>query len=312
MVGIPDLGRGDVTVATVIELLGIDVKRVSGSLQTKLESVCPLSAVTPGALSFCRRSDARLDAAARSSAAAIIVPAERPIDAFAGGPTLIAVENPRLAFMRVAARLFDRKAPVGIHATAVIHPASRIDPTASIGPLVTVGANCEVGARSVLHSGVCLYPNSRIGADVILHAGVVVGADGFGFERDSSGALVKFPHLGGVVVGDDVEIGANSCVDRGTLGDTIIERGAKLDNLVHVAHNCVVGQGSLLTAQTMLAGSVTVGPRVWLSPGCRILNNTTIGSGATVGMGANVMSDVAPGATVVAPPARTPMGGARR
>lgn len=300
--------RKDLTIAWAVAVLGEEVHWTSGPLEDRLDAVCSLAVARPGALSFCRYSNERLDIAIRSSASALIVPADRRVEAISGGPTLIGVTNPRLAFIRVASRLHDRSPPPGVDRTAIVDPTASIEATAYIGPHVVIGKGCTVGADSVLHAGVCLYPDTKIGARVTLHAGVVVGVDGFGFERDGSGKLHKFPHIGGVVIEDDVEVGANCCIARGALDDTRIGRGTKLDGLVHVAHNCRVGPDSLLTAQTMLAGSVTVGSRVWLSPGCRVLNGTTIGDDAVVGMGANVMADVSPGATVVAPPARTPLG----
>lgn len=300
--------RGDFTVASMVAWLGDDVQWTSGPLTAKLEGVCSLSGARRGMVSFCRHSDERLDVAARRPASAVIVPPDRRVEAAPDGPALVAVANPRLAFIRVASRLHADAAAPGVDPTAVVDASARIDPTARIGPHVVVSRNCEVGAQSVLHAGVCLYANSRIGARVVLHAGVVVGVDGFGYERDGTGRLHKFPHIGGVVIEDDVEVGANCCIARGALDDTRIGRGSKLDGLVHVAHNCQVGPDSLLTAQTMLAGSVTVGARVWLSPGCRVLNNTTIGDDAVIGMGANVLSDVGAGTTVVAVPARAPLG----
>ncbi len=221
---------------------------------------------------------------------------------------LIGVRNPRLASIGLASYLHRQAPRAGIDPTAVVDATASIAPSAYIGPHVYVGRDCNIGPDSIIHAGVRLYPETQIGARVILHAGVVAGVDGFGYERDSEGHLHKFPHTGRVVIEDDVEIGANCCIARGALDDTRIGRGTKLDSLVHIAHNCKIGEDSLLTAQTMLAGSVTIGARVWLSPGCRVLNSTTIGDDAIVGMGANVMADVAAGATVVAPSARAPLG----
>jgi len=296
------------SIAQMVGLLGEDVRWTSGALTGLLDKVSSLDSASPGAVAFCRYTDDRLDRAVRCDATALIIPATRPTQAVEGGPSLVAVDNPRLSFIRVASRFYEPPLQPGIHPTASVSEGAFVDPTSCIGALVTVGKNCRVGARSVLHSGVHLYPNTSVGDRVILHAGVVVGVDGFGYERDATGKLHKFPHVGGVTIEDDVEVGANCCIARGALDNTVISKGTKLDGLVHVAHNCQVGPDTLLTAQTMLAGSVTIGARVWLSPGCRILNNTTIGDDAVVGMGANVMADVGPGATVVAPPARSPLG----
>lgn len=290
----------------IVASLGNDVASVDGPLDRRVECFRSLGSLGRGAFSFCQNPEAMTPAVASSEAAGLLVTPQAGLAYKSGGPTLIFVRNPRLSFVKVLAA-FVRPPPDGIHPTAVIDDSAKVDASASIGPNVVIGSGCSVGPRTVFHAGVVLYPNSRVGARVILHAGVIIGGDGLGFERDEEGWR-KFPHIGGVVIEDDVEIGANSCVDRGALEDTIIERGAKLDNLVHVAHNCRVGAHAVLTAQVMLAGSVTVGSNAWLSPGARVLNKIKIGAGATIGMGANVMGDVAPGTTVVAPAARAPMG----
>jgi UDP-3-O-[3-hydroxymyristoyl] glucosamine N-acyltransferase len=271
---------------------------VIGSAHCTIERLAPLSDAGPGALTFSRKLEFS------SKASAVIVPLECAIE----GPTLLRVENPRLAFVRVAQHFFGRQPVHGVHPTAIVDPSAKVDPSAEIGPNVVIGANCEVGAHSIIHANVVLYAGSRLGQRVVVHSGTVIGVDGFGFERDATREPQKFMHLGGVVIEDDVEIQANCCVARGALGDTRIGRGSKLDCLVHVAHNCQVGKRNLLTAQTMLAGSVVSGDDVWFSPGCRILNNTRIGSNAVIGMGAVVMTEVPEGATVVASPARAPMG----
>lgn len=287
-----------VSVASVAELLGKDVRSVRGPADGHIERIGSLSSPGSGVLAFCKKKGPVV-----GTFAALICVEETEADA-----TLIVVDNPRLSFIRAVTALFVKPIRPAIHVSSHIHDTASVHPSAHIGPNVSIGENCVVGADSILHANVCLYPNSRIGARVVLHAGVVVGVDGFGFERDPSGELNKFPHIGGVVIEDDVEICSNCTIARGALDDTRIGQGTKLDCLVHVAHNCQVGAHSLLTAQTMLAGSVTSGDGVWFSPGSRILNGIKIGPNATIGMGAVVMSDVPEGATVISPPARAPMG----
>lgn len=161
-----------------------------------------------------------------------------------------------------------------------------------------------IGTGTKIYAGAVVYNGVRIGQNCTLHSNCVIGADGFGYEQDENGDWFKIAHLGGVWIGDDVEIGAGTCIDRGTFSDTIIEHNVKIDNLVHIAHNCFIGRNTQITAQTMLAGSVHIGANVWLSPCSAILNGTTVGDGAFVGMSAVVVKDVAPGATVMGFPAR--------
>ncbi len=198
----------------------------------------------------------------------------------------IIVGSPELAFARLLREFHpDRKPEPGIHERAVVGKNVKLGEqvTLSAGvcigdeveiadhvhlyPGVVVGDRCRIGSHTVLHPNVTLYSDTELGNHVILHAGVVIGADGFGYTLDEKGAHYKINQIGRVVIEDHVEIGANSCVDRAAMGATIIKRGTKIDNLVQVAHNCVVGEHSILVAQVGLAGSCTLGHhvvRAWL------------------------------------------------
>jgi UDP-3-O-[3-hydroxymyristoyl] glucosamine N-acyltransferase len=238
-----------------------------------------------------------------SSAGCLIVPPEFPNPS---GRTIIRAPEPRTAFARAISRLHPAPAfQPGIHPTAVLAPTAEIGPGCALGPLVTVGegarigartrigAGCSIGARvsigddSVLHDHVVIYDDCDIGARAILHSGCVIGADGFGFVL-SAGRYEKFPQIGRVVIGDDCEIGANSCVDRAALGVTWIGEGTKLDNLVHVAHNCRIGRHVVVAAQTGFSGGVVVedyaviGGQVGIGDKARIESRAVLGSGCGV------------------------------
>jgi len=212
----------------------------------------------------------------------------------------LCVDNPYLAFARASA-LFNTapEAEPGVHSAAVIHPKATVDPTASvaagaiveafavIGPRAVVGANCFVGEGSTLGEGSCLYAGAivhhgcRIGRNCIIHSQVVVGADGFGFAPHR-GEWIKIYQLGGVEIGDEVEIGANTCVDRGALGDTVVGRGVKIDNLVQIAHNVRIGDYSAIAACTGIAGSAIIGKNCALGGSSRIAGHVTIADGCQV------------------------------
>ncbi|MFA0810004.1 UDP-3-O-(3-hydroxymyristoyl)glucosamine N-acyltransferase [Microbulbifer epialgicus] len=212
----------------------------------------------------------------------------------------LCVDNPYLAFARASA-LFNTapKAEAGIHPAAVVHPEAEIGPGVSvaagavveafakIGPRAVVGANCFVGEGSTLGEGSCLHAGAivhhgcRIGSDCIIHSQVVVGADGFGFAPHK-GEWIKIYQLGGVEIGDQVEIGANTCVDRGALGDTVIGRGVKIDNLVQIAHNVRIGDYSAIAACTGIAGSAIIGKHCALGGSSRIAGHVTIADGCQV------------------------------
>ncbi len=214
----------------------------------------------------------------------------------------------------------------GVHPGAAIDPSAHVDPTAAIGPFVTVGPRTVVGPGTVLHSGVCLGADVRIGSDcelragvviedrctlgsrVRLHANVVIGADGFGYRPSADGkSLVKIPHAGNVEIGDDVEVGANTTIDRGKFGPTTVGAGAKIDNLVQIGHNCRIGRGVIICGAAALAGSVTVGDGAILGGGTGIADNLTIGAGAKVAARSGVMFPIPDGETWGGYPAR-PMG----
>lgn len=219
--------------------------------------------------------------------------------------TLIVVANPRLAFMRAVARFFTSKPePTGVHPTTVIDETALIDASATIGAFCVIGPRCVVGPDCVIGPHVSMLQDVRLGARVSIAGGTVIGADGFGYERNETGELEKFPHIGGVVIDDDVEIGSNTSIDRGTLNPTWIGARSRIDNQVHVAHNVVVGKDAAIIAQSMIGGSVKIGDRAWIAPSATIMNQVTIGIDATVGLGAVVVKNVSDGSTVMGSPAQ--------
>lgn len=258
------------------------------------------------------------EAIGASAAAAVVVGQQAEIPK----PQLV-VKNPRLAMARLMA-VYDRTRPFppGIHPTAVVDPTAVIDPTAAVGPMVYVGALSHVGAECVLHPGVVIgrevrvgagsvlypravvYDDSVIGERVILHAGTVVGSDGYGFTPDEAGHHLKIPQLGNVVIGDDVETGANVAIDRGTFGSTVIGRGTKLDNLVHIGHNDRIGEDCLIVSQTGISGSVTVGDRVTLAGQVGVAGHLAIGSDTVVLARTGVTKDIPAKSMVSGFPAR--------
>lgn len=215
----------------------------------------------------------------------------------------VVTERPKLLFLRVVEALFSDKSRKGIHDTAWVHPEAKISPEAYIGPFTYVG-RAEVGEKTVLHGHCHIYDKVKIGRNVTINAGTVIGSDGFGYERNEEGQLERFPHIGGVIIEDNVDIGANACIDRGTLGDTIIKEGAKIDNQVHIAHNIVVGRDAAVIAHAMVGGSVRIGDRAWLAPSASVMDRISIGADSIIGLGAVVLKDVPDKTVVVGNPAR--------
>jgi UDP-3-O-[3-hydroxymyristoyl] glucosamine N-acyltransferase len=237
---------------------------------------------------------------------------------------LIRVKNADLS-MAILLQAFSPELP---HFETEIHPTAVIDTTVSLGSGCKIGAGCYVGKNVVLGNNVTLYANatifddttigdetvvwsgtvirerSVIGSHCIFHNNVSIGADGFGYRPSDDGrGLVKIPHIGNVVIGNYVEIGANSCVDRAKFSSTILGDGCKIDNLVQIAHNCILGRFCIMAGSSGLAGSVTLGDGVIIGGSASIKDHTTIHSGATVGAGSGVVADVPAGQTVLGYPA---------
>lgn len=280
--------------------------------ETRVRGAAPLEAAGPDELSYVT-SERYAELLARSRAGAVLVP--EGIDP-AGRPA-IRSPDPRLDYARAVEVLHpSRRPPAGVDASARLGAGAQVDPSASVGPGAVVGERARVGPRSVLHPRVVLYPDVRVGADCVLHAGcvlregtevgdrvvlqpnVVLGGDGFGYQPDEQQRWVHVPHRGRVVLEDDVEIGAGTTVDRATHGETRIRRGAKLDNLVQIGHNCDVGEDALIVAQSGLGGSVTVGRRALLMARTGVADHREIGAGAFTGARAGIAGDVAPGQRV--------------
>jgi UDP-3-O-[3-hydroxymyristoyl] glucosamine N-acyltransferase len=243
------------------------------------------------------------EAARDSKASCLIVPSGAQLEF----PCRIEVKNPKLAFALIAELLHPPKnREPTVHSSAVIAEGADIDLTVFIGPHVSIGHstrieagtrveanvvigdNVQVGRDCVLHPGVTLYDNVTVGNNVIVHAGVVIGADGFGYVRGDMG-YHKFPQIGTVVIEDDVELGANTTVDRGALGRTRIGKGTKLDNMVHVGHNCDIGERVVIAAQTGISGSVTIENDCVIGGQVGFGDHIHVESGAVIGSKAGVL-----------------------
>jgi len=302
-----------ITVAQIAEQLRGEV---IGDGSIPLTGFASAELARAGDLTFAEK-EAYFTAADASAAAAIIV----------SGPftsatkVLIRVPNARIAVARVLPVFFPPdESPRGIHPSANIAPSAQIDATAHLGPGCVIGAQVRLGARSVLLGGnhvgpgcqigddVCLFPNvvlyarTQLGHRVTIHAGTVIGSDGYGYVFDE-GRHRKVLQVGNVVIHDDVEIGANACIDRAALGSTVIGQGTKIDNLVHVAHNVVIGRHCLVMGQVGFAGSTRLGDYCVIASQSGIAGHLKLGTQATVGAKSGVMRDVPDKGTVLGIPA---------
>lgn len=220
------------------------------------------------------------------------------------GKLIIQTANPRLFFMNILSVLASRiPSKVGVHPSAIIHSDAKIGNNVYIGPYTVIG-NCTIGDNTIIESNVTIFDHCLIGDNVVINAGTVIGADGFGYEKLEDGSFMKFIHIGNVIIESDVEVGANTCIDRATLGSTIIRKGAKIDNLVHIAHNVIVGENSAVIALAMIGGSTKIGSGCWISPAASVRDGLVIGKDSTVGMGSVVTKSIPDGEIWTGNPAR--------
>jgi len=221
------------------------------------------------------------------------------------GNTFIVTDNPRLAFAKAVRRFFlpkDNRPPVGEYTC--------IDPSARIGKQVTIGNSCTIGARATIgdfteiRNNVVISEGVQVGRHCLIKSGTVIGEKGFGFDFEKDNTPYQIPHLGSVLIGDHVEIGALNTVVRGTVKHTIVGAHVKTDDHVHIAHNCTIGEKTLITACAEISGSTRIGKECWLGPNCSVMNNITIGDRCMIGLGAVVRKDAPAGSVLAGNPAR--------
>jgi UDP-3-O-[3-hydroxymyristoyl] glucosamine N-acyltransferase len=283
--------------------------RLEGNPETEVTGVAGIEEAGPGHVTFV--ANPKYAALARTTrAAAVLVTEDFPAIAAA----TLRTANPYLAFARAIELFYQPPAyPSGIHSTAIIHPTARLGRDCHIGAYVVIEANVQIGDHAVLLPHVVIYPNVRIGNrffahahavvregcrlgdQVVLQNGAIVGADGFGFAKDDQGRWHKILQSGPAVLEDAVEVQANACIDRASVGETRIAQGAKIDNLVQVGHGSTVGENTLLCAQVGLAGSSHLGRNVILAGQAAVAGHCTIGDGAILTAQSAVSHDVPPG-----------------
>lgn len=268
----------ELTLGFVVESLG---GTLHGDGAARITGLAPLEAATPTQLSFL--SNPRYQQQLRDSRAACVIVAPAMQEAALARGACIVTDQPYLYFAKVT-QLWRRSQPRpagGIHASAVIDPSATVHPSATIGPLCVVERGAQIGAATVLKSRVTVGEDCRIGERCLVHPGVVIGADGFGFAPNGE-AWEKIEQLGAVRIGNDVEIGANTCIDRGALQDTVIEDGVKLDNLIQIGHNVRVGKHTAMAGCVGVAGSADIGERCTIGGGAIVLGHLSIADGVNI------------------------------
>jgi UDP-3-O-[3-hydroxymyristoyl] glucosamine N-acyltransferase len=292
-----------ITLSQLAERLGAEVDGLQ--FDTEVTGVSSIAGAGPGCLVFAE-DEVSFAAALASGAVAVLAGPQMAI-AGASKP-ILRILQPRLAFARAAVLLRKPQPTPSIHPTAVLAPGVQIDPSVSIGAHVSVDEGASIGAGTIIGSGavvgagvrigsnchiyprVVIYPGATLGDRVVVHAGAVLGADGFGYVRDrTNGEYIQFPQQGTLVIEDDVEIGANTTIDRGALEETRIGRGTKLDNLIHIGHNCSIGCDVVIAAQTGISGSSAVGEGAILGGQVGMGDHAMVGPGVILGGQAGIL-----------------------
>jgi UDP-3-O-[3-hydroxymyristoyl] glucosamine N-acyltransferase len=279
------------TLAEIVKALGGELHGPSGQQVSRLAT---LESANPADLSFLSHSRYQSQLALTRAGCVVLSP-QVPLELRERLPARIETDDPYLYFARLTQwwRQQQRRGPSEPlrHPTAFIHPEARVDPSARIGPFCVVERGAVVGAESWLKSHVTVGEDCQIGARCILHTGVSIGADGFGFAPHQ-GQWIKIEQLGAVRLGDDVEIGANSCVDRGALEDTVIEDGVKIDNLVQIGHNVHIGANSALAGCAGVAGSARIGRGCTVGGGAVVLGHLSLADGVHISAASVVMRSI--------------------
>lgn len=278
--------------ATLREIAAQIGGELIGDPERAVDRIATLEGATPDAIAFLANPRYRAQLERTQAACVIVAPAMQEA-AVARGAAIV-VPDPYLAYARLSqwwAARFRPAAPAGVHPSAVVDPSAVIDPSASVGPLCVVGAHARIGAGTRLASRVTLGDGCSIGARGLVHSGVVIGADGFGFAPHA-GTWVKIEQLGAVRIGDDVEIGANTCIDRGALDDTVIEDGVKLDNLIQIGHNVRIGRHSAMAGCVGIAGSATIGAHCTVGGGAIVLGHLSLADHVHISAASVVMRSI--------------------
>ena len=281
---------------SISELVALVGGRAAGPADRVITGVAPLADARDDQLSFL--SNVKYESQVATSRAGAILISEDAGD----DPRFIRVANPYVALADVLTKFFSARPPAGVSPQAAVHPSAKIGQNVTVGPFSAVGANAVIGDDTVIAPNVTIYAGSIIGRRCIVHGGVVIGSDGFGFAFDGK-RHKKIPQIGIVRIEDDVEIGANSCIDRAALGETLIGEGTKIDNQVQIGHNCRIGKHCVVVAQVGIAGSTEIGDYAVIAGQAGVAGHLKIGSRAQIGGAAAVFHDVADGEKVVGNPA---------
>lgn len=286
----------------IVECLGNQVLGVSGSIDDAfIDNLADMEHVNVTTLDWINPSKANKQEVAEKSRARVLL-VDETVDKI-DGKVLLYVKNPKRALATVGNVFFVKKLLPGIHPTAIVDEEAEIAETCTIGAYSVIG-KATIGEGTVVSPFVRIYDNVTIGKACFIKDGAIIGGVGFGFERDEDGNRFRFPQIGGVRIGNCVDIGANTCIDRGALSDTILEDYSKVDNLCHIAHNAHIGKNAVVVACAEVSGSCSIGENTWVGPNACIRDQRKIGANTMIGMGSVVVKHVGDNEVWAGNPAR--------
>lgn len=274
----------------IIDFLGTDSVQVIGDATgCYIDNLADVAHVTETSLDWVNPAKSNKQAIAEHSKAKVIL-VDKDLCAIEG-KVLLAVDNPKVSLAQIGNHFFADKPAAGIHPTAIVDAGAALGKNVSVGPFCVIG-KAVIGDATVIESHVRIYDSVVMGKNCRIKDGAILGGEGFGFEKDEHGNRFRFPQIGSLIMGDDVEVGANSCIDRGALSDTIIGSHTKINNLCHIAHNNVIGENVVITGCVNVSGGNVIDDHVWLAPNSSLVGYIHIGEGAVLGMGAVAVNDI--------------------
>lgn len=279
-----------ISISELVTFLGADnVSVVGNATDCYIDNLADVSHVNATTLDWINPAKANKQQIAESSKAKIML-VDKEILPIAG-KVLLVVENPKVCLAKIGNAFFSDKPIPGIHSTAIVDPEAKLGENVCIGPYSVIG-KAIIGEGTVIESHVRIYDDVTMGKNCHIKDGAILGGAGFGFEKDENGNRFRFPQIGSLIMGDEVEVGGNTCIDRGALSDTIIGSHTKINNLCHIAHNNVIGENVEITGCVNVSGGNVIDDNVWLAPNSSLVGYIHIGEGAVLGMGAVAVKDI--------------------
>lgn len=277
-------------ISEIIAFLGADNVRVVGDqADSYIDNLADVAHTNATTLDWINPAKANKQQIAESSKAKVML-VDKEILPIAG-KVLLVVENPKVCLAKIGNAFFSDKPIPGIHSTAIVDPEAKLGENVCIGPYSVIG-RATIGEGTVIESHVRIYDGVTMGKNCHIKDGAILGGSGFGFEKDENGNRFRFPQIGSLIMGDGVEVGGNTCIDRGALSDTIIGSHTKINNQCHIAHNNVIGENVEITGCVNVSGGNVIGDNVWLAPNSSLVGYIHIGEGAVLGMGAVAVKDI--------------------